>query len=289
LSERRDSLCSKLFSQLVSQSLILHCLLPAQRDDSLTGRLRSRNKISNSTCSDEPFQKVIYTIRYSQLSITFAVFDMFVCISFRCLRVHVDLIQPLAARNNKRCSVTYLLDNGHVQSLHPPDATNSTQQGRQTAAMLAVATITEATSYEKHNILVLNAFIDTRYTDARNFVRLKFPYVVRFARHATVIITHSRPTQLGYLAWLSQTCLTTLLHSMRQNGSANKTGLGCSCQLFSYRTQSFPCAVVIRDIHVPSTVRQNGPCFDSWIAVGTLPISISRQVTQISYRFGYLF
>jgi len=37
LSERRDSLCSKLFRQLVSQSHILHCLLPAQRDDSLTG------------------------------------------------------------------------------------------------------------------------------------------------------------------------------------------------------------------------------------------------------------
>ena len=33
----------------------------------------------------------------------FDVFDMFVCISFMCLRVHVDLIQPLAARNNKRC------------------------------------------------------------------------------------------------------------------------------------------------------------------------------------------
>jgi len=44
LSERRDSLCSKLFRQLVSQSHILHWLLPAQRDDSLTGRLRSRNK-----------------------------------------------------------------------------------------------------------------------------------------------------------------------------------------------------------------------------------------------------
>jgi len=28
---------------------------------------------------------------------------MFVCISFMCLRVLVDLIQPLAARNNKRC------------------------------------------------------------------------------------------------------------------------------------------------------------------------------------------
>jgi len=101
LSERRDSLCSKLFRQLVSQSHILHSLLPAQRDDSLTGRLRSRNKISNSR--DQPFQKLIYAIRYSQLSITFAVFGVFVCISFMSLRVHVDLIQPLAARNNKRC------------------------------------------------------------------------------------------------------------------------------------------------------------------------------------------
>ena len=44
LSERQDSLCSKLFRQLVSQSHILHCLLPAQRDDSLTGRLQPRNK-----------------------------------------------------------------------------------------------------------------------------------------------------------------------------------------------------------------------------------------------------
>ena len=49
-------------------------------------------------------QKLIYAICYSQLSITFAEFDMFVCISFMCLRVHVDLIQPLAARNNKCCS-----------------------------------------------------------------------------------------------------------------------------------------------------------------------------------------
>ena len=61
-------------------------------------------QISNSTRSDEPFQKLIYPIRYSQ-SKTFAVFDIFVCISFMCLRVHVDLIQPLAARNNKRCFV----------------------------------------------------------------------------------------------------------------------------------------------------------------------------------------
>jgi len=28
---------------------------------------------------------------------------MFVCISFMSLHVHVDLIEPLAARNNKRC------------------------------------------------------------------------------------------------------------------------------------------------------------------------------------------
>jgi len=44
LSERRDSLCSKPFRQLVSQSHILHCLLPEQRDDGLTGWLRSRKK-----------------------------------------------------------------------------------------------------------------------------------------------------------------------------------------------------------------------------------------------------
>jgi len=37
------------------------------------------------------------------MSITFAVFDVCVCISFMCLHVHVDLIQPVAARNNKRC------------------------------------------------------------------------------------------------------------------------------------------------------------------------------------------
>jgi len=35
------------------------------------------------------------------------VFDMFVCISFMCLRVHVDLVQPLAAKNNKRCSALF--------------------------------------------------------------------------------------------------------------------------------------------------------------------------------------
>jgi len=60
-----------------------------------------KKQISNSTRSDQPFQKLIYSIRYSQSSITFAVFDVFVCISFMCLRVHVDLIQPLAAINNK--------------------------------------------------------------------------------------------------------------------------------------------------------------------------------------------
>jgi len=39
----------------------------------------------------------------------FAAFDMFVCISFMCLRMHVDLIQPLAARNNKRYLFVTLL------------------------------------------------------------------------------------------------------------------------------------------------------------------------------------
>ena len=66
-------------------------------------------QISNSTRSDQPFQKLIYAIRYSQLSITFAVFDMLGCISFMSVHVHVDLIQqPLAARNNKRCIVIHL-------------------------------------------------------------------------------------------------------------------------------------------------------------------------------------
>ena len=32
-------------------------------------------------------------------------FDMFVCISFMCLRVYVDLIQPSVATNHKRCSL----------------------------------------------------------------------------------------------------------------------------------------------------------------------------------------
>jgi len=43
----------------------------------------------------------------------FAAFGMFVCISFMCLLryacVHVGLIQPLAARNNKRCLFVTLL------------------------------------------------------------------------------------------------------------------------------------------------------------------------------------
>ena len=41
-----------------------------------------KKRISNSTRSDQPFQKLVYSIRYSQLSITFAVFDMFVCMYF---------------------------------------------------------------------------------------------------------------------------------------------------------------------------------------------------------------
>jgi len=39
-------------------------------------------QISNSTRSDQPFQKLIYAIRYSQLSITFAAFYIFVCMYF---------------------------------------------------------------------------------------------------------------------------------------------------------------------------------------------------------------
>ena len=44
LYNRWDSLCSKLFRQLVSQSHILRRLLPMNWDDELTGRLQSRNK-----------------------------------------------------------------------------------------------------------------------------------------------------------------------------------------------------------------------------------------------------
>jgi len=57
-----------------------------------------------------------HTLGYRQLSITFAVFDndMFVCISFMCFRVHVYLIQPLAARNNKRCFVKHQQQRAHT-------------------------------------------------------------------------------------------------------------------------------------------------------------------------------
>jgi len=44
---------------------------------------------------------VVLTYLLHPLTVT--VFDVFVCISFMCLRVHVDLIQPLAARNNECC------------------------------------------------------------------------------------------------------------------------------------------------------------------------------------------
>ena len=100
LSKRRDSLCSKLFRQLVSQSHILHCLLPAQRNDSLTGRLRSRNKHPTIHARTNRFKNSFMPHAIAHYGITFAVFDMFVCIYFMCLHVHVDLIQPLAARNN---------------------------------------------------------------------------------------------------------------------------------------------------------------------------------------------
>jgi len=80
--------------------------------------------------SDQPFQKLIYSICYSQLSITFAVFDMFVCISFMCLRVHVDLTQPLAARNNKRCSVL-LTDTQTMEHRQQQDESYAMQPKRQ--------------------------------------------------------------------------------------------------------------------------------------------------------------
>jgi len=41
-----------------------------------------KKHVSNSMHSDQPFQKLIYAIRFSQLSISFAVFDMFVCIFY---------------------------------------------------------------------------------------------------------------------------------------------------------------------------------------------------------------
>jgi len=98
LTTRLPSLCSKLFMQFATHSpLSVTCTAWWWVD----WPIAIKKQISNSTRSDQPFQKLIYAICYSQLSITFAVFDMFVCISCMCLRVHVDLIQPLAARNNK--------------------------------------------------------------------------------------------------------------------------------------------------------------------------------------------
>ena len=93
------SLCSKLFMQFATHSpLSVTCGAAWWWVD---WPIAIKKQISNSTRSDQPFQKLIYAICYSQLSITFVVFDMFVCISCMCLRVHVDFIQPLAARNNK--------------------------------------------------------------------------------------------------------------------------------------------------------------------------------------------
>jgi len=66
LSERRDSLYSKLFRQSVSQSHILHCLLPAQRGDGLTGRFRSRNEYPTVRARTNRFKNsFIPLIRYS--------------------------------------------------------------------------------------------------------------------------------------------------------------------------------------------------------------------------------
>ena len=46
-------------------------------------------------------QVTIVSRSYDKLFLRHAVFDMFVCISFMCLHVHVDLIQPLAAKSSK--------------------------------------------------------------------------------------------------------------------------------------------------------------------------------------------
>ena len=87
--------------------LFMKCHLKLHIDidiDMVDWPIAIKKQIPSRTRSDQLLQKLIYAIRYSQLLITFAVFDVFVCISFMCLRVHVDLVQPLAARNNKRCS-----------------------------------------------------------------------------------------------------------------------------------------------------------------------------------------
>jgi len=43
-----------------------------------------KKQIPSRTRSDQLLQRLIYAIRYSQLSTTFAVFDVFVYISFMC-------------------------------------------------------------------------------------------------------------------------------------------------------------------------------------------------------------
>ena len=68
-----------------------------------------KKQIPSRTRSDQLLQRLIYAIRYSQLSTTFAVFDVCVCISFMRFRVHVDLFQPLAAKTYKRCSNSVLM------------------------------------------------------------------------------------------------------------------------------------------------------------------------------------
>jgi len=73
----------------LSSSVTIHVtgsgsrLLPEQRDDSLTGRLRSRNKYPTVRARTNRFKNSSNNI----CSV------WHVCISFMCLRVHVDLIQ----------------------------------------------------------------------------------------------------------------------------------------------------------------------------------------------------
>ena len=75
-----------------------------------------------------PIYKISYDliqdclICYSQLSIAFAVFNMFVCISFMCLRVHVDLIHLwLPEMINVVCFVCLLRSSYKEQTTYDSD------------------------------------------------------------------------------------------------------------------------------------------------------------------------
>ena len=67
---------------------------------------RSRNKypiVITVRARTNRFKNSFISYAIANYQKTLAVFHVFLCISFMCLRVHVDLFQPLAARNNKRC------------------------------------------------------------------------------------------------------------------------------------------------------------------------------------------